>query len=153
MADPIIQQTHGRFSLQCSVSIHIQASASSVWKILTDARDYPRWNSTVTAIEGEIRDGERIKVRVPGTDRAFTPIVSDVASSEGMTWTGGFAPMFKGVRTFALTERGDGTTDFRMVERFAGLMIPLVRKSLPDFGPIFAQYANDLKHEAESKQL
>jgi hypothetical protein len=41
-----------------------------------------------------------------------------------MTWTGGFAPMFKGVRTFELKSCKDGSTDFAMREHFAGLMLP-----------------------------
>jgi hypothetical protein len=28
-------------------------------------------------------------------------------------------------------------------------MLPLIKGSLPDFGPVFARYANDLKYEAE----
>jgi hypothetical protein len=66
-----------------------------------------------------------------------------------MTWTGGFAPMFLGVRTFALKPRSDGSVDFAMKERFSGLMLPMIKGSLPDFGPIFARYAADLKQEAE----
>jgi hypothetical protein len=58
---------------------------------------------------------------VPGTDRTFTPRVSDVVPNERMTWTGGVSPIFKGVRTFQLTPRSDGTTDFAMQERFSGL--------------------------------
>ena len=45
--------------------------------------------------------------------------------------------------------REDGSTDFAMEERFSGLMLPLAKGSLPDFGPIFERYANDLKNEAE----
>jgi hypothetical protein len=86
---------------------------------------------------------------VPGTDRTFTPTVSDVVPRVGMTWTGGFAPVFKGVRTFLLKPRPDGSTDFAMEERFSGLMLPLVRGSMPDFGPVFARFASDLKREAE----
>jgi len=67
-----------------------------------------------------------------------------------MVWTGGFAPVFKSVRTFQLRSLNDGSTDFTMQERFSGLMLPLVKGSLPDFGPIFERYANDLKLEAES---
>jgi len=66
-----------------------------------------------------------------------------------MTWTGGLAPSFKGVRTFVLKPRPDGSTEFAMAERFSGLMLPLVRGSLPDFGPVFERYANDLRREAE----
>jgi hypothetical protein len=57
--------------------------------------------------------------------------------------------MFKGVRTFELKRRGDGTTDFAMQERFSGLMLPMIKGSLPDFGPVFERYATDLKTEAE----
>jgi len=31
-----------------------------------------------------------------------------------------------------------GSTDFTMEERFTGVMLPLVKRMLPDFGPIFA---------------
>jgi len=34
-------------------------------------------------------------------------------------------------------------------EHFSGLMWPFVEGSLPDFGPIFEQYASDLKREAK----
>ena len=53
------------------------------------------------------------------------------------------------MRTFALKPRSDGSTDFRMEERFSGLMLPLAKGSMPDFGPVFARYASDLKREAE----
>jgi hypothetical protein len=39
-----------------------------------------------------------------------------------------------------------------MEERFSGLMLPFVKGSMPDFGPVFERYANDLKHEAERTQ-
>lgn len=61
----------------------------------------------------------------------------------------GSALLFKGVRTFALKPLNDGSTDFAMAERFSGLMLPLVKGSLPDFGPVFERYANELKREAE----
>ena len=57
--------------------------------------------------------------------------------------------MFKGVRTFDLTPRADGTTTFVMQERFAGLMLPLVGRTLPDFGPVFERYSSDLRRAAE----
>jgi len=62
-----------------------------------------------------------------------------------MTWTGGVAPIFKGVRTFLLKPRNDGSTYFAMEERFSGLMLPLVKGSMPDFG----RFAGDSKREAE----
>ncbi|HTP49663.1 MAG TPA: SRPBCC domain-containing protein [Anaeromyxobacteraceae bacterium] len=149
MQEPRITQTRGAFSMACGVAVNIRASAERVWGLLTDARGFPLWNSTVASIEGEIREGNQLRLHVPGTDRTMTPRVSGVVPCERMTWTGGFAPIFKGVRTFALTSRNDGSTDFAMEEHFSGLMLPLVKGSLPDFGPVFERYANDLRAAAE----
>lgn len=146
---PHITQAGGVFWLLCRVEVGIQSPASGIWKLLTDAKNFPRWNSTVTAIEGEIRDGGRIRVHVPGTERTFRPTISDFLADARMTWTGGFAPLFKGVRTFQLTPQPGGSTTFVMQERFSGLMLPLVKRALPDFGPVFERYASDLKREAE----
>src|SRR5580700_4275761 len=107
-------QTKTTFSMTCSVVVNIRAKADVVWRLLTDAKDFPRWNSTVTSIEGQIREGERLRLRVPGTDRTFRPRVAGVVPRQRMVWTGGFAPMFKGVRTFSLTHREDASTGFAM---------------------------------------
>jgi hypothetical protein len=66
-----------------------------------------------------------------------------------MVWSDGFAPMFRGVRTFTLSPGPDGTTAFSMVEVLSGVMLPMIKGSLPDFGPTFEAYAADLKREAE----
>jgi hypothetical protein len=149
MQDPKITQTRSTFSLMCGVEINIRASAGRIWSLLTDAKGFPRWNSTVAGIEGRIGEGERLRLRVPDSNRTFTPRVSGVVPDARMIWTGGAAPFFKGVRTFELKPRSDGSTDFTMEERFSGLMLPLIRGSLPDFGPVFERYASDLKREAE----
>jgi len=53
------------------------------------------------------------------------------------------------VRTFELVTGDYGFVDFAMAERFSGLLLPFAQSSLPDFGSIFAQFATDLKREAE----
>jgi hypothetical protein len=137
------------FSLSCRVEVAIQSPPGRIWTLLTDAKNFPRWNSTVTAIDGEIRNGQQIRVRVPGTARTFTPRISNLVPDTRMTWTGGFAPLFKGVRTFELRARPGGSTTFVMQERFSGLLLPIAGRAMPDFGPVFERYAADLKHEAE----
>ena len=149
MEEPRVTQVHRAFSMECAVELPIHAAAPVLWRLLTDPGGFPHWNSTISRIEGEIREGQRLRLHVPGTSRTFTPTVSGVVANERMTWTGGFAPVFKGVRTFVLTPRTDGGTEFAMAERFSGLILPLVRRSLPDFGPVFECYANDLRREAE----
>ena len=53
--------------------VHIRATADRVWSLLTDAKGFPRWNSKVASVEGQIREGEKLRLRVPGTERTFTP--------------------------------------------------------------------------------
>jgi len=149
MNGPRITQAHHTFSMSCRVEAPIHASPASIWELLTDAKGFPRWNTTVTRIDGQIREGERLRVHAPGTDRTFKPTVSDVVPDRHMAWIGGFAPLMKGVRTFELKPRDDGTTVFVMQERFSGLLLPLARRSMPDFGPIYEQFAEDLRRAAE----
>jgi hypothetical protein len=149
MSEPTITRTRSAFSLACGVDVVIRAGAERVWRLLTDAKSFPRWNSTVSGIEGEIREGARLRLHVPGTERTFTPRVSGVVPGERMAWIGGFAPLFKGVRTFELKPLHDGTIRFAMRERFSGVLLPFLKGSMPDFGPVFERFAEDLKHEAE----
>jgi len=142
-------RTNTLFAMSCNVEVNIQASAERIWDLLTYAPGFPRWNSTVTAVDGQIREGERLRLHVPGTKRTFTPIVSGVVPSRRMIWSDGFVPLFKGVRTFELNARENGSTDFVMGERFSGILFALTRRMLPDFRPIFEAYASDLKREAE----
>ena len=117
-------------------------SCSPEIRQLREWKEYEQSENHATA-RGQLR------IRVPVTDRTFTPKASGFVPCERMVWTGGFAPAFKGVRVFELRALNEGSTDFVMEERFSGLMLQLVKGSLPDFGPIFERYANDLKHEAE----
>jgi len=147
---PHAEKTTATFRMSCSVTCTIQASADRIWALLTDAAGFPRWNSTVTSLGGTIALGERLALRVPtAPTRTFKPRVTAFEPGARMEWSDGAAPMFKGVRTYALTSKGDGVTEFAMTEVFSGVMLPLIKGSLPDFGPVFEAYAADLKREAE----
>jgi hypothetical protein len=37
-------------------------------------------------------------------------------------------------------------------EVFSGVMLPMIKGSLPDFAPSFEAYAEDLKREAEARR-
>ena len=149
--DSISQKKASTFRMECRVSINIHAAPERVWALLTDAADFPRWNSTVSSIKGSIALDEKLELRVPISDRTFSPRVTELVPATRMVWSDGMAPMFKGERTFTLTPRADGSTDFEMVEIFSGVMLPMIKGSLPDFGPVFDRYALDLKMEAEGR--
>jgi len=149
---PRAQKTNGAFRMDCAIRTTIQASPDEIWRLLTDAAGFPRWNSTVTSIEGTIAEGETLRLKVPSAPtRVFTPKVSAVAPGRSMVWSDGMSPMFRGVRTFELTPKPDGSTEFAMKEEHEGLMLPMIKGSLPDFAPIFEAYAEDLKRAAEGR--
>ena len=138
------------FNMGYAVGINIKAKPSRIWSLLTNAGDFPRWNSMVKNIEGKIALGEKIKVQVPyAPGRTFNLKVSEFVPDKIMVWRDGMAPMFSGMRTYSLTPKPDGSTDFAMAEVFSGIMLPMIAGSLPDFGPSFEAYVADLKREAE----
>lgn len=149
MVDGKAQVRASTFRLECGISTTIAAPADRIWQLLTNADDFPRWNSTVTEIRGPIALGSKLSLKVPSSERTFTPRVSTFEPGRRMVWSDGMAPMFKGVRTFELQSTDEGTR-FSMVEALWGLMLPMIKGSLPDFAPIFERYAADLKSEAES---
>ncbi len=145
-------KTATTFRMTCAVSIAIQAAPERIWEILTDAADFPRWNSTVSRIAGTIKAGEQLALEVPAAPgRTFKPKVTELETARRMVWSDGMAPMFKGVRTFTLAPQGDGSTTFTMEEVLCGVMLPMIKGSLPDFAPSFEAYAVDLKREAEAR--
>lgn len=129
----------------------IQASPGAVWAILTDASAYPRWNTTVSKVEGTIALGQKVTVHaVISPDRSFPVRVTTLDAPRKMVWTGGMPIgfLFKGERTFSLTPTGDGV-EFSMEEIFDGLFSGMITKSIPDLQPAFEEFAACLKARAE----
>ena len=133
------------FSRETSVSINIQADASIIWALLTNAADFPRWNSTVTSIEGNIQEGEKIKLKVTLDEkRTFKLKVKEMEPEKMMVWSDG-----QGKRVYTLDKKNEGSIQFSMHEKIGGLMFPLYAKHIPSFDEAFEQFATDLKNEAE----
>lgn len=136
-----------------SVTRSIDAEPQVIWDLLTDASAYPEWNPAVLGIEGEIREGQRIELTsIVNPDRQFKLSVSDVRPPNHMVWSDGMPlGLFKGVRTFTVSPKGDGSSEFKMEEVYSGLMEPLISRSIPDQTDSFIQFADGLKEAAESR--
>ena len=133
------------FSRTTTVSIEIQAPAATIWQILTTARDYPDWNSTIVSLDGEINTGEKIKlVSTLDPSRTFKLKVKEMHEPGKLVWGDAM-----GQRTYLLSE-SDGTTTFTITEKIGGLMFPLFASKIPSFDQSFEQFAADLKKKAES---
>lgn len=133
------------FSRETSVSNIINADATIVWALLTNANDMARWNSTLISVEGDIQVGNKIKlVSKLDPKRTFKLKVKELVAEQSLAWGDG-----QGNRVYTLTNNGNGSVTFSMVEKIGGLMFPLYAKMIPPFDASFEQFAADLKKEAE----
>ena len=132
------------FSRTTSVSIQIAAEPAMVWALLTNAQEFPNWNSTVTALEGNIATGEKIQLKSTlAPDRTFKLKVKEMIPNQMMVWGDAM-----GKRTYTLEESEQGTV-FTMSEKIAGPLLPLFAGQIPDFDETFEQFAADLKAAVE----
>ena len=133
------------FSRTTTVSNQIEADPAIIWSLLTNATDFPRWNSTIISIDGSIEKGEKIKLKSTlDPSRTFKLKVKEYVAGEKLVWGD---PM--GKRTYLLEKKGD-LTIFTMTEKIGGFMFPLFANKIPPFDDSFEQFAKDLKKEAET---
>jgi hypothetical protein len=130
----------------------ISASAEAVWAVLSDGASWPTWDSGIDAVEGRIELGDTITIRsqaAPG--RSFPVKVTVFEPPEHLCFSGGMPlGLFRGVRTYDLSEAADGATSFRMREEYSGPLLRLIWRSIPDLGPSFDRFAQGLKRRVES---
>ncbi len=111
--------------------IEIQASAPRVWAALTDFARYPQWNPFIRKAEGEVREGERLSVRLEppgGWGMTFAPRVTRVEPERRFQWLGHLfvRGLFDGEHTFEIEPLGRGRVRFVQREAFRGVLVPLL---------------------------
>jgi uncharacterized protein YndB with AHSA1/START domain len=135
------------FSRETSIRIRIQAIPSIVWALLTNAEDYPRWNSTIISMKGEIREGGQIELKSTLDEkRTFKLKIKDYVPETTLVWGDNM-----GSRVYTISPEDAGVV-FYMSEKIGGPLFPLFSRFLPSFDESFEQFAADLKKEAESVQ-
>jgi hypothetical protein len=139
------------FSRETSVSIDIQADKKIIWDLLTNAENYPRWNSTIISIDGKIALDKTIQLKsYLDPKRVFKLKVYGYEPEKRLIWGDAM-----GRREYSLTAISNGQTKFSMVEKIGGLLFPLFAKMIPSFDESFEKFAHDLKTESEklTKQI
>lgn len=134
------------FSRETAVSIDIQADPTIIWALLTNASDFPRWNSTLISVDGEIKAGGKIQLKSKlDPKRVFKLSIKEFEPDKRLVWGDAM-----GKRIYTLKPVGQGLTNFTMTEKIGGPIFPLFAKMVPSFDQSFEQYAKDLKNEAEA---
>ncbi len=111
--------------------IHIQASADTVWAILTDFGSYHNWNPFIQQAKGEAIVGQRLENRPKvskGRGVVFRPVVTKVVPGRELRWYGHFLipGLSDGEHIFEIEP--SGRQGVRLVHRqtFKGLLVPML---------------------------
>ena len=130
----------------------INASPETVWKVITDASAYTTFDPGVARFEGTIAPGNKLTVYTKrDPNRAFPSTVTEFIPNQKMTWTGGMPlGLFKGVRTFTLTPKGDNQTELTIREDYSGLLSGMITRSIPDLSGDFQNTVQGVKKHAEN---
>ncbi len=134
--------------------IDINTSAEKVWQILTDFKNYPQWNPVIKSAEGNIREGEFLKVQIQPPGRSamiFQPKVLKAEINKELRWKGKFIipGLFDGEHSFVLKEISRQKTKFFHSEKFTGILVPLFKSVLKDSERGFEMMNEALKLRCE----
>lgn len=154
LTKPLFMHTLGQahtqkttFSRSTSISQLIQAESATIWALLTTASAYPTWSKTIISLEGNIQQGEKIRlVSSLDPNRTFKLTIKECAPNQKLVWGDAM-----GERSYTLAPQETGTL-FTMHEKIGGLLFPLFANKIPSFDASFEQFTADLKKAAEASK-
>jgi hypothetical protein len=135
--------------------IEIEASAATVWGVLTEFAAYPEWNPFMLSAAGELTQGGQISVTMqpPGHGAStFRPTLLSVDAGRGFRWRGHLVVpgIFDGEHVHEIEALGPRRTRYLQREQFRGVLVPFVGGMLRDTARGFNEMNAALKARAEA---
>jgi hypothetical protein len=120
---------------QLASQIDIAATPAQVWLVLIDLAAYQEWNPFIVRAEGTVGTGDRIVLRMqPAVGRAVTvrPTILEAQEGSRLRWLGrlGLPGIMDADHSFTIEIREDGGVRLRQEERFRGILVPFLARSL-----------------------
>jgi len=116
----------GCTNISIRTAVEIDAPKEQVYTVLADLDSYPKWNPYHRKVEGEFKEGEKLKIyvsRPDGKKVEVPPHMIRIVENEEITWGGGVKGIFYGVHTFKLQSSEQGKTVLRHNEDFSGIAV------------------------------
>jgi len=115
--------------------ILIDAPPEAVWSVLTQFETYPAWNPFIVNIQGARTEGGRLDVLLHppgGSAMTFRPIILRWNENQELRWKGKLLVpvLFDGAHYFCIEKSANGKSRFLHGEKFSGVLVPLLWKSL-----------------------
>lgn len=135
--------------------IVINASKERVWQVLTDFKDYPRWNPFIISIEGELAKGKTLTNTMVNGSKTFRfkPKVLSVVPFIYFDWLGSLfiRSLFDGHHYFEIEELAPGQVKLLHGEHFSGLLSgAILQKIAVDTRHNFIRMNGAVKQQAET---
>ena len=136
--------------------IDIEAKPEEIWNILLDFDSWKVWNPFIPMVEGNLKVGEYLRIKVTPPDMKpmiFKPEVFEVTPNEKILWGGSFLKiLYRGDHSFILEPLTDGKTRFRQIERFIGPIVIFMSGMIKKTELGYQQMNLALKKEVEKKK-
>lgn len=135
---------------EIKTSITINATPEKVWEILNDFDAYSEWNPFLSLMEGDFKEGNRVKIIAGGM--TFKPVVLKMETNKEIRWKGKLLMngIFDGEHILRIVDNKNGTITFYQEEIFTGLLVGLFSKKLDnETKPGFQEMNEKLKDLAE----
>ena len=136
--------------------IEIDAPPSTVWSVVADTGSYANWNPFMPRLNGELREGSKLDVRIAppgGRPMSFKPTVVAVEPERELRWIGRFLVrgLFEGEHTFRIESLDNNRSRFIQSERFSGILVGAFKSTLDKTEIGFEQMNAALKAQAEER--
>lgn len=147
----------GRSAELCS-RIEVDAPPETLWKILMDFKEYPRWNPFIRRIQGIPSVGERLEVSIKPSGAMglnMRPVLLNVEPASELRWVGHLLirGLFDGEHVFQIRALEGGRSLFIQREYFRGLLLPLFETMLKnDTSRGFYEMNEAMKARAEQPE-
>jgi hypothetical protein len=116
-------------------TVDIDATSDVAWQVLTAFDSYAQWNPFIPNVAGTAAVGSRLTVELAppgGRSMTFRPTVTEVEPGRVLEWLGrlGLPGVFDGRHRFELATLPDGRSRLTQSERFRGLLVPVLWRSV-----------------------
>jgi len=136
--------------------IDIEATPEEIWNILLDFDSWKIWNPFIPMVEGNLKVGEFLRIKVAPPDMKpmiFKPEVFEVIPNQKILWGGSFLKiLYRGDHAFILEPLTDGITRFRQIERFIGPIVLFMNGMIKKTELGYQEMNIALKKEVENRK-
>jgi len=115
---------------EINTSIKIFATPNTIWKVLSNFKEYKNWNPFITSAKGEFAVGNNVEITAGGMN--FKPVILTYDENREIRWLGKFLfkGLFDGEHSFQIIDNGDGSSTFEQNEIFNGILVGMFAKKL-----------------------